>query len=1361
MVFFGSKTLLIASRRYLLLIPLIIAAGLLGFIPSAAEAAPSTVVTGVVDGWAHSKSRPVLYNGQYFFLVYHASGGNLYYKSSADAVTWSATSTLLSTGNTPYEFDMFQVDDGKFDLVTSFTAAANPQVTTCAISGAAITCGATTTVSSAVANLPVSITRTPYTGRVWVAVRNAAELEVWSANTAGDVTSSMTFTDEVAGGDANLVGEVTMVPYSSGVAADRVLVIYARDPGGTGSDGIYSRDITDGGGAGTRLDVQLASTQQNTNLFGNAIRISDAHFKFIFRSVGSALPAGGTGVFAHAWNGTSWFGTTNIDSEIDEDNLVFAYNSHNDSIYALANDTAGTASIERWYRPSGAAWGTEVSADGAESTARSLPVTQAQEPAMATSTILREQFILPWAYRVANGSTFDLKVDGLALGGTTTLRAFNFLNDNGATVDAYTARAGLATSTIATNVKKGERMIVRFQVDNKSIATSTKMYRLQWENATDAAGVWNDLGTTTQIRWAYSEKGAPLARQGFTPLPTNQSGTCNSGSTYVAGRFVSGTGTSAPISLPPGKCTELAFAIETSGATLGKTYRYRLVNGLTGLAFDATILGGTYSTYASSTIETVQSIRYSKEARGGTSDMAMDAANGNNNGWYIDAAMGSDGFPVFSYNDSAASSLKFIKCGDIACSSSTVRTLIKPASQNALAIGTDGNPILAYYSEIANDLHFMKCGDLSCSATTSVSLHASANVVGQAPSMAIGTDGNPVISYYDSTDKDLEFVKCHDTSCTTSTQRTLDDGGDTSVAIGAESSITVGPDGYPVIVYEGRDINTLLLIKCTDAACSTTSTSTTVIETSGGSSPSAAMNADGFLSVAYYTLSGGDLKFIKCANTLCTSRTTRTLATSYEVSWPPVLLIGADGNPLIVFRDSTTGANKILALKCHDSTCGTYSISVVKSTGASASLGVYRSAVLAPDGNPVILTQIDPSGANDKTPHFIRCSTIDCAPVASSTANLLGTNADLRYFLDDAGYTNVASSDNTYDSITAATSTRLAYVFKKTHTNNTDQIDVSWEGQVSIATTTYLKIYNYSSGAWETLASNTPSPATDFTLSGVQSSNLSNYYDGGNTVSLRLETGTTTKVTTLKTDQITITLSAPAAVPTIVHYRWREDNGTETAASYAAAEDTALAPPYQVYLGDRRRLRVAVSNGGGVPASNITYRLEYASSSCSSWIAVPSFNTQTTQEWVTDLSQWLPDGVATTHSSGMTVPPGKSFVAGQAKLHTNQTSAHTLSASEYTELEYALRSTSFAQSNLLYCFRVTNAGSASGFSYQVRPELTLNPNFRPQTGGAGTEAIGAGSQRNNGQNSGGSGTESSGSGSTTTGGGAGGGGDSG
>jgi hypothetical protein len=209
-----------------------------------------------------------------------------------------------------------------------------------------------------------------------------------------------------------------------------------------------------------------------------------------------------------------------------------------------------------------------------------------------------------------------------------------------------------------------------------------------------------------------------------------------------------------------------------------------------------------------------------------------------------------------------------------------------------------------------------------------------------------------------------------------------------------------------------------------------------------------------------------------------------------------------------------------------------------------------------------------------------------------------------------------------------------------------------------------------------------------------------------------------------------------------IHYRWRYDDGGQTTASFVTSEDgpiTTATSALNVYKGDRRRLRFVMSNEGTASATGYTYRLEYASSSCTAWSQVPTSANLANEEWVMDLSQYILDGAVTT--AQLSVPPGKSFVAGGAHVQANSSSAHTLTSSQYSEFEYGIRSTNNAQTGLLYCFRLTNAGSITNFTYTKQPQVTLSGSTRPTSGGSGLESFGTSTARGGGTRGGGGGLE--------------------
>jgi hypothetical protein len=84
-------------------------------------------------------------------------------------------------------------------------------------------------------------------------------------------------------------------------------------------------------------------------------------------------------------------------------------------------------------------------------------------------------------------------------------------------------------------------------------------------------------------------------------------------------------------------------------------------------------------------------------------------------------------------------------------------------------------------------------------------------------SIAIGTDGFPVISYLDDTAGALKVAKCVNASCTgTSAVTTVEDQANN---VGAYTSIAIGADGLPVISYNGQTAGSLKVAKCLKASC--------------------------------------------------------------------------------------------------------------------------------------------------------------------------------------------------------------------------------------------------------------------------------------------------------------------------------------------------------------------------------------------------------------------------------------------------------------------------------------------------------------------------------------------------------------
>jgi hypothetical protein len=213
--------------------------------------------------------------------------------------------------------------------------------------------------------------------------------------------------------------------------------------------------------------------------------------------------------------------------------------------------------------------------------------------------------------------------------------------------------------------------------------------------------------------------------------------------------------------------------------------------------------------------------------------------------------IGTDGLPIISYYGFAFGSagwLKVAKCGNPSCSSNNTIAIMGPPQigmYSSIAIGTDGFPIISCYDSTNYDLIALKCSIPDCSGGNTRSTVDSAGVVGQHTSITIGTDGLPFISYYDSTNSDLKVAKCGNAACSSgNTLSTVDSTG----IVGQYTSVTIGADGFPVISYYDGTNGNLKIAKCGNAACSSGNTLSTVPSTGVvvGQYTSITIGTDGF-----------------------------------------------------------------------------------------------------------------------------------------------------------------------------------------------------------------------------------------------------------------------------------------------------------------------------------------------------------------------------------------------------------------------------------------------------------------------------------------------------------------------------------
>lgn len=230
--------------------------------------------------------------------------------------------------------------------------------------------------------------------------------------------------------------------------------------------------------------------------------------------------------------------------------------------------------------------------------------------------------------------------------------------------------------------------------------------------------------------------------------------------------------------------------------------------------------------------------------------------------------------------------------------SETLSTTLGIGKYPSITIGSDGLPVMSY-TDSNSDLMLAHCDDPLCSNAT-VTAVDSHGIFGEYSAITIGADGFPVISYFDG--DNLKIAICHDQTCTNVSTNQVDSGIGISGSYLLNTSITIGSDGLPIIAYPSSDSADadVLVVHCDSPNCDTF-TQNRVID--GGiffpPFPSITTGSDGLPIISSY------IGIAHCDDHACNSAFLNTTSNpgypidGYRTSIP--IVIGEDGLPMIVF----------------------------------------------------------------------------------------------------------------------------------------------------------------------------------------------------------------------------------------------------------------------------------------------------------------------------------------------------------------------------------------------------------------------------------------------------------------------------
>jgi hypothetical protein len=330
--------------------------------------------------------------------------------------------------------------------------------------------------------------------------------------------------------------------------------------------------------------------------------------------------------------------------------------------------------------------------------------------------------------------------------------------------------------------------------------------------------------------------------------------------------------------------------------------------------------------------------------------VTVDSAG--NVGWYTSMVLDASGFPVIAYHDGTNGDLELVHCGNADCTAGNVFHTLDTAGNvgwyPSLVLDASGFPVISYWDFTNSDLKVAYCGDSTCETGNVFRSVDTTGNVGVFPSLVLDASGFPVISYYDSTNGDLKVVHCGDATCEAGNVFSpVDTAGD----VGWRTSLTLDTSGFPVISYYDSTNKDLKLVHCGDAACGSGNTITAVDSTGDvGKCTSLVLDASGFPVVSYYDVANEALKVAHCGDATCgTGNAIRFIDTVGSLGLPTSLVLDMSGFPVIAYTD--VDGYDLKVAHCADPTCASHTVTSVDVDG---DVGPHASLALDASGHPIV-----------------------------------------------------------------------------------------------------------------------------------------------------------------------------------------------------------------------------------------------------------------------------------------------------------------------------------------------------------------------------------------------------------------------
>lgn len=273
-----------------------------------------------------------------------------------------------------------------------------------------------------------------------------------------------------------------------------------------------------------------------------------------------------------------------------------------------------------------------------------------------------------------------------------------------------------------------------------------------------------------------------------------------------------------------------------------------------------------------------------------------------------------NGNPAIAYHDITNSRLMYVRATNVNGTAWGTPVVVDdpPGTTNAgqytSLVVINGNPAVAYYDVSNGDLKYNRATDANGAAWGTPQILDATGTTGQFTSMEI-VNGNPAISYYDGTNTDLRYIRATNANGTAWAAPVTVTGAGTNT--GQYTSMKV-VNGNPAISFYNSTDQDLVYVRATDANGTAWAAIQNLAATGNVGLYTSMAIVNGNPAISFQDGGNSDLKFIRATDASGTTWAPVETPEATGTRGAYSNLMVADGNPAIAYYDGSNTAARFI-----------------------------------------------------------------------------------------------------------------------------------------------------------------------------------------------------------------------------------------------------------------------------------------------------------------------------------------------------------------------------------------------------------------------------------------------------------------